>query len=152
MIALSARLLARLASSIAVLATALLDLSNPRGRPRAEFRSTLKTNAAGNRPVPPGPPSRAVRPRPRAMPRSTRRQASPSGGCGTRKSMSALFRCCLHRNRLEEVAMLGWALSFLVIALIAAVLGFGGIAGVAIEIAKIIFVVAIILFVISVIF
>jgi len=48
--------------------------------------------------------------------------------------------------------MLGWALSFLVIALIAAVLGFGGIAGVAIEIAKIIFVVAIILFVISVIF
>src|SRR6266700_4246760 len=63
MIALSARLLARRASSIAVLATALLDLSNPRGRPRAKFRSTLKTNAAGNRPVPPGPPSRAARPR-----------------------------------------------------------------------------------------
>jgi uncharacterized membrane protein YtjA (UPF0391 family) len=45
--------------------------------------------------------------------------------------------------------MLGWALTFLVIALIAAVLGFGGIAGFAVEIAKIIFVVAIILFVIS---
>ncbi|MBS7542303.1 DUF1328 domain-containing protein [Ancylobacter oerskovii] len=45
--------------------------------------------------------------------------------------------------------MLGWALTFLVIALIAAVLGFGGIAGTAIEIAKIIFFVAIILFVIS---
>ncbi|CAA0113721.1 Uncharacterised protein [Starkeya nomas] len=45
--------------------------------------------------------------------------------------------------------MLGWALTFLVIALIAAVLGFGGIAGTAIEIAKIIFVVAIILFVVS---
>ncbi|MFD2032263.1 DUF1328 domain-containing protein [Ancylobacter dichloromethanicus] len=35
--------------------------------------------------------------------------------------------------------MLGWALTFLVVALIAAVLGFGGIAGTAIEIAKIIF-------------
>lgn len=45
--------------------------------------------------------------------------------------------------------MLGWALTFLIIALVAAVLGFGGIAGLSIEIAKIIFVVAIILFVIS---
>jgi uncharacterized membrane protein YtjA (UPF0391 family) len=45
--------------------------------------------------------------------------------------------------------MIGWAVTFLVIALIAAVLGFGGIAGVAIEIAKIIFFVAIILFLIS---
>src|SRR5215813_11473648 len=32
--------------------------------------------------------------------------------------------------------MLGWALTFLVVALIAAVLGFGGIAGFAVEIAK----------------
>ncbi len=48
--------------------------------------------------------------------------------------------------------MLGWALTFLVIALIAAVLGFGGIAGFAVEIAKIIFFVAIVLFVISAIF
>jgi uncharacterized membrane protein YtjA (UPF0391 family) len=48
--------------------------------------------------------------------------------------------------------MLGWALTFLVIALIAAVLGFGGIAGFAVEIAKIIFFVAIILFVISAVF
>src|SRR5262245_47090604 len=45
--------------------------------------------------------------------------------------------------------MLGWALTFLIIALIAAVLGFGGIAGFAVEIAKIIFFVALILFVIS---
>lgn len=45
--------------------------------------------------------------------------------------------------------MLGWALTFLVVALIAAVLGFGGIAGTAIEIAKIIFFVAILLFAIS---
>jgi uncharacterized membrane protein YtjA (UPF0391 family) len=48
--------------------------------------------------------------------------------------------------------MLGWALTFLVVALIAAVLGFGAIAGLSIEIAKIIFFVAIILFVISAIF
>ena len=45
--------------------------------------------------------------------------------------------------------MLGWALTFLVIALIAAVLGFGGIAGLSLEIAKIIFFVAILLFAIA---
>jgi uncharacterized membrane protein YtjA (UPF0391 family) len=45
--------------------------------------------------------------------------------------------------------MFGWAISFLIIALIAAVLGFGGIAGLSIEIAKIIFVVALVLFLIS---
>jgi len=49
----------------------------------------------------------------------------------------------------EHVPMLGWALTFLVIALIAAVLGFGGIAGLSIEIAKIIFFVAVVLFLIS---
>jgi uncharacterized membrane protein YtjA (UPF0391 family) len=46
-------------------------------------------------------------------------------------------------------AMLGWAITFLLVALVAAVLGFGGIAGTAIEIAKIIFFVAILLFAIS---
>jgi uncharacterized membrane protein YtjA (UPF0391 family) len=55
-------------------------------------------------------------------------------------------------SRTRSIAMLGWALTFLVIALIAAALGFGGIAGVAVELAKIVFVVAIILFVISAIF
>ena len=45
--------------------------------------------------------------------------------------------------------MLGWALTFLIIALVAAVLGFGGIAGTAVEIAKLIFFVAIVLFAIS---
>jgi uncharacterized membrane protein YtjA (UPF0391 family) len=45
--------------------------------------------------------------------------------------------------------MLGWALTFLVIALIAAVLGFGGIAGLSLEIAKVIFFVAILLFAIA---
>ncbi len=45
--------------------------------------------------------------------------------------------------------MLGWAVTFLIVALIAALLGFGGIAGVAIEAAKIIFFVAIVLFAIA---
>ena len=45
--------------------------------------------------------------------------------------------------------MLGWAITFLIVALVAALLGFGGIAAVAVDAAKIIFFVAIILFVIS---
>ncbi|WAP70160.1 DUF1328 domain-containing protein [Jiella pelagia] len=48
--------------------------------------------------------------------------------------------------------MIGWAITFLVVALIAAILGFGGIAGTAVGIAKIIFFVAIVLFVLSLIF
>lgn len=46
-------------------------------------------------------------------------------------------------------AMLGWALLFLVVALIAAVLGFGGIAAGATWIAKILFFVFLILFIVS---
>ena len=45
--------------------------------------------------------------------------------------------------------MLNWAITFLVIALIAAVLGFGGIAGTAVGLAKILFFVFIVLFIIS---
>jgi uncharacterized membrane protein YtjA (UPF0391 family) len=45
--------------------------------------------------------------------------------------------------------MLSWVVTFLVVALIAAVLGFGGIAGVSIEIAKTIFFIAVILFLVS---
>jgi len=45
--------------------------------------------------------------------------------------------------------MLHWALTFLVIALIAAALGFGVVAGTAASIAKILFVVFLILFVVS---
>ena len=45
--------------------------------------------------------------------------------------------------------MIGWAITFLVIALIAALLGFGGIAGVAVEAAKIVFFVAVVLFLIA---
>jgi uncharacterized membrane protein YtjA (UPF0391 family) len=49
----------------------------------------------------------------------------------------------------EEKAMLSWVVTFLVIALIAGVLGFGGIAGASVEIAKAIFFIAIVLFLIS---
>ena len=45
--------------------------------------------------------------------------------------------------------MLGWAITFLIVALVAAVFGFGGIAGTAVEMAKLIFFVAIVLFAIS---
>jgi uncharacterized membrane protein YtjA (UPF0391 family) len=45
--------------------------------------------------------------------------------------------------------MLSWVVMFLVIALIAGILGFGGLAGALIEIAKIIFFVAVIMFVVS---
>ncbi|MFZ5731610.1 MAG: DUF1328 domain-containing protein [Pseudomonadota bacterium] len=45
--------------------------------------------------------------------------------------------------------MLSWVVTFLVIALIAGLLGFGGIAGASIEIAKIVFFIAIVLFLIS---
>lgn len=45
-----------------------------------------------------------------------------------------------------KLHMLNWAITFLVIALIAAVLGFGGIAGTAIGLAKILFFVFIVLF------
>jgi uncharacterized membrane protein YtjA (UPF0391 family) len=49
----------------------------------------------------------------------------------------------------EELTMLSWVVTFLIVALIAGILGFGGVAGASIEIAKIIFFVAIILFLVS---
>lgn len=49
----------------------------------------------------------------------------------------------------REINMLGWALTFLVVALIAGILGFGGIAAVSVEIAQILFVVFLVLFVIA---
>jgi uncharacterized membrane protein YtjA (UPF0391 family) len=45
--------------------------------------------------------------------------------------------------------MLRWALIFLVVALIAAALGFGGLAGTAVGIAKILFFVFLVLFLVS---
>ena len=51
--------------------------------------------------------------------------------------------------RLEKSNMLGWALTFLVVALIAGVLGFTTIAGAAIGVAKILFYVFLVLFLVS---
>ncbi|MCH9809386.1 MAG: DUF1328 domain-containing protein [Alphaproteobacteria bacterium] len=48
--------------------------------------------------------------------------------------------------------MIAWAITFLVIALIAAVLGFGGIAAVSVEIAQLVFWVFIVLFVVSLVY
>jgi uncharacterized membrane protein YtjA (UPF0391 family) len=49
----------------------------------------------------------------------------------------------------SEIVMLSWVVTFLIIALIAGVLGFGGIAGVSVEIAKGIFFIAVVLFLVS---
>ena len=49
----------------------------------------------------------------------------------------------------EVPTMLSWVVTFLVIALIAGILGFGGIAGASVEMAKIIFFIAVVLFLIS---
>ncbi len=48
--------------------------------------------------------------------------------------------------------MLGWTLAFLIVALLAGVLGFTGIAGAAVDIARIIFAIFLTLFVLSLIF
>ncbi len=48
--------------------------------------------------------------------------------------------------------MIGWAITFLIVALIAAVLGFGGVAAVSVEMAKLVFWVFLILFAISLIY
>ena len=72
-----------------------------------------------------------------------------------RKSLLLLFRkaewFALNQTTflLLERIMLSWALTFLVVALIAGVLGFGVIAGTAASIAKICFVVFLVLFVIG---
>jgi uncharacterized membrane protein YtjA (UPF0391 family) len=48
--------------------------------------------------------------------------------------------------------MLSWAITFLIIALVAAALGFGGVAGAATGFAKILFAVFLVLFIIAAIF
>ncbi|GAB5376789.1 MAG: hypothetical protein AcusKO_32510 [Acuticoccus sp.] len=47
--------------------------------------------------------------------------------------------------------MLGWALTFFIIAIVAAIFGFGGVASAAVGIAQVIFFIAIVLFVVSLI-
>jgi len=48
--------------------------------------------------------------------------------------------------------MLRWAVTFLIIALIAGALGFGGVAGVSVDMAKILFFIFLVLFAVSLVF
>ena len=48
--------------------------------------------------------------------------------------------------------MLGWVVTFLIVGLIAAILGFGGIAGASFGIAKLLFFIFIVLFLIAIVF
>jgi uncharacterized membrane protein YtjA (UPF0391 family) len=48
--------------------------------------------------------------------------------------------------------MLGWVVTFLIIGLIAAILGFGGIAGASFGIAKLLFFIFMVLFLIAIVF
>ena len=64
------------------------------------------------------------------------------------------FEAMLLRPQQENggMNMLGWVITFLIIALIAAALGFGGLAGTAVGLAKIVFYIFLVLFVISLIY
>jgi uncharacterized membrane protein YtjA (UPF0391 family) len=63
------------------------------------------------------------------------------------------FRGCgPEQERTEsEAAMLGWAFSFFILALIAAILGFGGLAGAFVGIAQICFFLFLVIFIVSLI-
>ena len=56
---------------------------------------------------------------------------------------------CHEPHERQEDTMLGWALTFFVIAIVAAVFGFGGIAAGAAGIAKILFFIFVVLFVLA---
>jgi uncharacterized membrane protein YtjA (UPF0391 family) len=57
--------------------------------------------------------------------------------------------CDERRVRSTEVAMLRWSLTFLIVALVAALFGFGVIASVAADVAKILFFVFLVLFLVT---
>jgi uncharacterized membrane protein YtjA (UPF0391 family) len=59
------------------------------------------------------------------------------------------WRCSKQHVKREVLIMLSWVVTFLIIGLIAGILGFGGIAGASVEIAKIIFFLAVVLFLVS---
>jgi uncharacterized membrane protein YtjA (UPF0391 family) len=75
---------------------------------------------------------------------------------GTFVPRSDYFTECVSASRRRRKSgefgdrvMLSWVVTFLIVALIAGILGFGGIAGASIEIAKAIFFIAVILFLVS---
>lgn len=76
-----------------------------------------------------------------------------NGQFGNRTVFEALSMQINHLNtpNRKDYIMLGWALTFLVIALIAGALGFGGIAGASAGMAQILFFIFIVLFVVAMI-
>jgi uncharacterized membrane protein YtjA (UPF0391 family) len=82
-------------------------------------------------------------------------QANRAGPAGTFVPRQDWSRKCVaawsrrRRCEAEIFVMLSWVVTFLIIALVAGILGFGGIAGVSIEIAKTIFFIAVVLFLVS---
>ena len=61
-------------------------------------------------------------------------------------------RSVFHNQKLRErFVMLGWSITFLIVALLAGLLGFWGIAGTAAYIAKVLFVIFVVLFLVSLI-
>jgi uncharacterized membrane protein YtjA (UPF0391 family) len=94
----------------------------------------------------------------RGLTKGAPRSSGTASAAGTIRNYSTLGECNnTVRQRVSPaagevvLAMLSWVVTFLIIALVAAVLGFGGIAGAAVEIAKVIFFIAILLFLIAVI-
>jgi uncharacterized membrane protein YtjA (UPF0391 family) len=87
-----------------------------------------------------------------ALPGSDDRELSAVERIAGKEHCPITFRTRWRTRQHGGFAMLNWVVTLLIIALIAAVLGFGGIAGTAIGLAKLIFYVAIILFLISLIF
>jgi uncharacterized membrane protein YtjA (UPF0391 family) len=69
----------------------------------------------------------------------------PDYFCNPRDAVALM----LEQKEAEDRVMFGWVVTFLIVALIAGILGFGGVAGASIEIAKIIFFIAVVLFLIS---
>lgn len=77
-------------------------------------------------------------------------EGTPCAGRGCRPLVgTGLPITALTGRRSKELDMLYWALMFLVIALVAAVFGFGGIASTATGMAQILFVIALVLFIVS---
>ena len=81
---------------------------------------------------------------PAPRPKGTTLTVEPAVSVGVVSPSSAV-----RRSDSEVTTMIGWAITFLIVALVAAIFGFGGIAGAAVDIAKLIFFVAIVLFAIS---
>jgi uncharacterized membrane protein YtjA (UPF0391 family) len=70
-------------------------------------------------------------------------------GTQTKEQRCSFISCLNGRAQKMEAHMLGWALTFFVLAIIAALLGFGGIAGAASGIAQFLFVVFLVLLVVT---